>query len=212
MKKLKITKAIMSVLVVTSVFALNPIEASAEWIKIHGDDGDLWKFSEGDSYATGWRFIDGNWYYFDEFNLMCTGRNIGDYYVNLQGVWTHLDYSASNDKFNEFLNRLYEIEKNDLAANQKANTTCEITIYTSDFAKQYDTLLNDIYNYLKEGMPEKDFKKLQNEEIEWINKKETDIKNDLESHKGGSMCAFIPSSDTIYYTHDRIYELLKYIK
>lgn len=212
MKKLKLTKAKASALLLAAVFTLYPIEANAEWIKIASDDGVLWKYSEGNSYATGWKLIDGNWYYFDEYNLMCTGCNIGDYYVNLEGVWTHLDYSASNDKFNVFLNKLYEIEKNDSAANKKAITTHEISMYASDFAKQYDTLLNEIYNYLEVVMPEKDFKKLQNEEIVWINKKETAIKNDLESHKGGSMCAFIPSNDTIYYTHDRIYELLKYIK
>ena len=128
---------------------------------------------------------------------MSSGTKIGDYYVNLEGVWTHFDYSANNQKFNSFLDRLYKIEKNDKVANEKANTTYDITIYASDFAKQYDTLLNDIYNYLKKVMPENEFKKLQKEEIEWINKKETAIKDDLQRHEGGTICAYISALDTI---------------
>ena len=211
MKKLKLTKAMVSLLVVTSVFALNPIRASAKWIKSEYAEDVLWKYSEGNKYTIGWKLIDGKWYYFDEYGVMSSGTKIGDYYVNLEGVWTHFDYSANNQKFNSFLDRLYKIEKNDKVANEKANTTYDITIYASDFAKQYDTLLNDIYNYLKKVMPENEFKKLQKEEIEWINKKETAIKDDLQRHEGGTICAYISALDTIPYTHDRIYELLKYI-
>jgi len=211
MKKLNLTRAIVSSLVVTSVFALNPIRASAKWIKVEYDN-IYWRYSEGNKYVIGWKLIDGNWYYFDEGGIMCTGELIGDYYVNLEGVWTHLDYSANNHKFNNFLNRLYEIEKKDKVDNKKANTTYDITIYACDYSKQYDTLLNEIYNYLREVMLENEFKKLEKEEIEWINKKETVINNDLEKHKGGSICAYISELNTISYTHDRIYELLKYIK
>lgn len=212
MKKLKLTRAIVSSLVVTLVFALNPIRASAKWIKTEDDKGIYWRYSEGKKYAIGWRLIDGNWYYFDEGGIMATGEMIGDYYVNLEGVWTHLNYSANNRKFNSFLDRLHEIEKNDDVARKKANTTYDITMYAIDFSKQYDDLLNDIYNYLKEVMPENEFKKLQKEEIEWINKKEKVMDNDLKIHEGGTICAYITGLDTIYYTHDRIYELLKYIK
>lgn len=211
MKKLKFTKLIVSSLIVASVFALNPIRVSAKWIKREDDKDVFWRYSERDKYAIGWRLIDGNWYYFDEGGIMCTATNIGEYYVNLEGVWTHLDYLANNDKFNKFLNRLHEIEKNDLVAKEKTYSTADITMYASDFAKQYDTLLNDIYNYLKTVMSQNEFKKLQNEEIKWINEKETVIKNDLEKHEGGTMCAYIPGLDTISYTHNRIYELLKYI-
>lgn len=212
MKKLKLTKAIVSSLVVTSLFALNPIRVNAKWIKTEDDKDLYWRYSEGKEYAIGWRLIDGNWYYFDEVGIMATGEMIGDYYVNLEGVWTHLNYSANNRKFNSFLNRLHEIEKNDGVARKKANTTYDIAIYSADFSKQYDDLLNDIYNYLKEVMPENEFKQLQKEEIEWINKKETSIKKDLEKHEGGSICSYLSDWDTIYYTHARIYELLKYIK
>ena len=211
MKKSKLTKVISSLLIVSLVLALNPIGVSAEWIKLEGDTSVLWKYSEGDSYATGWRLIDGNWYYFDEYGYMFTGGCIGEYYINLKGVWTHLDYSANNNKFNEFLERLNEIEKNSSVASEKAVSTYEIAMYAGDFAKQYDTLLNDIYDYLKEVMPENEFKKLKNEEIEWIYEKEVAIDSSLEQHKGGSMCAYIASLTTLGYTHDRIYELLNYI-
>lgn len=211
MKKLNLTRAVVSFLVVTSVFALNPIQASAKWIKVEYDN-IYWRYSEGKEYAIGWRLIDGNWYYFDEVGIMAAGEMIGDYYVNLEGVWTHLNYSANNSKFNSFLNRLHEIEKNDEVARKKANTTYDITMYAGDFSTQYDDLLNDIYNYLKEVMPENEFRKLQKEEIEWINKKEKVMDNDLKIHEGGTICAYITGLDTISYTHDRIYELLKYIK
>jgi len=46
---------------------------------------------------------------------------------------------------------------------------------TSEFNKEYDNLLNDIYNYIKVVMPESEFKKLQDEEVKWINEKETAI-------------------------------------
>jgi len=58
-------------------------------------------------------------------------------------------------------------------------------MYAGKFNKQYDTLLNDIYNYFKGDMPESEFKKLQDEEVKWINEKETAIKKNQEEHKGG---------------------------
>jgi uncharacterized protein YecT (DUF1311 family) len=163
------------------------------------------------SLATGWRFIDGNWYYFNEYGDMFTGGYVGDCYINRKGVWTHLDYSTNNNKFNDFLKRLNEIEKSDSVADRKAFTTHEIQLYAGDFAKQYDALLNDLYNYIKKVMPENEFKKLQSEQIKWISEKDAAINNSLEEHKGGSMCAYIGSLTTLGYTHDRIYELLKYI-
>ena len=209
MKKLKLIKAITSLLITASVFALSPTEASAEWISYKGDTGVFWKYTEGNSYANGWRLIDGNWYYFNEYGDMETGTYVGDYYINLKGVWTHLDYSKNNDKFNEFIKRLNEIEKNDSAADKKAFSTYEILMYARDFATQYDALLNDIYNYNKEVMQKNEFEKLQNEEIKWINEKETAIVDSLDEHKGSSMCAYLASLITLGYTHDRIYELLK---
>ncbi|GEP64504.1 hypothetical protein CBE01nite_22720 [Clostridium beijerinckii] len=67
MGKVKLTKIIASSLIAVSVLALNPIGASAEWRK----DNTGWWYSEGDdSWAIGWRNIDGKYYNFDYSGYM----------------------------------------------------------------------------------------------------------------------------------------------
>lgn len=84
MKKLKLTKVIASTLVVASILALNPIGASAEWRQ----DNRGWWYSEGSSWATGWRQIDSNWYYFYSGGYMAKDTTIDGYYLNSSGAWT----------------------------------------------------------------------------------------------------------------------------
>jgi len=131
---------------------------------------------------------------------------------NKIGEQKHFNYTMDSGKYNEFLTKLNTIEKNDAEGNEKAATTYDITMYSKEFNKQYDTLLNDIYNYLKGAMPENEFKKLQNEEVKWINEKESAIKESHEKYKGGSINAYIGGLTSLGYTHDRIKELLEEVK
>ncbi len=62
MEKLKLTKIVAGTLVIASVLVVNPIGASAEWKQ----DGRSWWYTEGSSWAKGWRVIDGSLYYFDQ--------------------------------------------------------------------------------------------------------------------------------------------------
>lgn len=201
-------KLVASLLIAVLVIGIAPIGVSSEWKE---NDFGGWYYMDGNSKATDWKLIDEKWYYFDEYGNMYANCYAGTYYLNGTGAWTHLDYSTSNYKFNEFLKRLNEIEKNDSISSQKAISTADMVMYSKKFNPQYDTLLNDIYNYLKETMPENEFKKLQNEEMEWINKKEVAMNSSLEEHDGGSITAYIAGITSLGYTHDRIYELLKYI-
>jgi len=84
MKKFNLTKLIVGSLVVTSLIALNPIGANAEW----KSNSKGWWYTEGNSYATGWKVIRGNWYYFYSDGYMAKDITIGGYYLNSSGAWT----------------------------------------------------------------------------------------------------------------------------
>ncbi|OVE68270.1 cell wall-binding protein [Clostridium diolis] len=88
MKKLKLTKVIASALVVASVLMLNPIGANAEWKQ----DKKGWWYSEGNSWATGWRVIDGSLYYFDTkgYMLGSTPNEFGDNVINSSGQFQNV--------------------------------------------------------------------------------------------------------------------------
>ena len=108
MKKLKNIVAVFSAAI--TILAAGATGANAEWRA----SGSNWWYSEGSSYAVGWKQIDGQWYYFDSNGYMVTGWmcddngnwyyfysngmmahdcNIGGYYLNSNGVWTS---SSSN--------------------------------------------------------------------------------------------------------------------
>lgn len=103
MRKLKLTKVIASSLVAASVLALNPIGASAEWRQ----DSKGWWYTDGDSWYTGWKQVDGKWYYFYPSGYMAKERIIQGYYLNSSGVWSELTTSG-NLKFDKSTGTIVE--------------------------------------------------------------------------------------------------------
>ena len=64
---------------------MNPIRANAEWKK----DNYGWWYTEGSSWATGWKFIDSKWYYFKYNGYLIQNAWMYDgYYLNSNGEWT----------------------------------------------------------------------------------------------------------------------------
>lgn len=94
MKRLKLRSVLTVLLVIASITVLSPVGASAEWEKgvkpinqegIHGNRPAYW-YKEGESWATGWRKIEGDWYYFEP----STGYTLNGWkYVN--GNWYCFD-------------------------------------------------------------------------------------------------------------------------
>jgi hypothetical protein len=94
MKKLKLTKVIAITLVAASVLALNPIGANAEWKQ----DAKGWWYTEGNSWAEGFRVIDGYLYFFDSQGYMDHGKpnDFGDKVgLNDDGQFTNVTINGA---------------------------------------------------------------------------------------------------------------------
>lgn len=109
MKTLKLIKVIAGSLIVVSMLALNPMGVSAEW-KQSSNGG--WWYTEGSSWAIGWRLLDGKWYYFNANGYMARNTTINGCYLNSNGEWTNSNAnSISADKDFQFDARTGTITK-----------------------------------------------------------------------------------------------------
>lgn len=83
MKNIK--KIVAASMTMMSLLLINPITANAAWRQ----NSVGWWYTEGNSYATGWKNIDGNWYYFYSDGYMAHDTIIDGYYLNSAGAWTN---------------------------------------------------------------------------------------------------------------------------
>lgn len=98
MKKQNLKKIITMGLIATSLIVVAPIRANAEWKQ----DNTGWWYTEGSSYATGWRQIGSDWYYFDSNGYMKTGwlnDNGKYYYLNSDGRMAQGSMVIDGEKF-----------------------------------------------------------------------------------------------------------------
>ncbi|MCQ2026829.1 hypothetical protein [Clostridium butyricum] len=100
MKRNKLIKVISTLLLSVSFMALNLIVANAEWKK----DSNGWWYTEDSTYATGWRVIDGKWYYFYSNGYMAHDTVVDGYYVNNSGC-----YSNRGTEIQAYTNALKDI-------------------------------------------------------------------------------------------------------
>lgn len=74
--------------------------------------------------------------------------------------------------------------------------------------KLWDDALNKIYNDLKTTLSPSDMEKLKQEELAWIDKKESDAKNEAKEVEGGTLYPVVYSGSLIRSTKNRCYELV----
>lgn len=93
-----IKKLVTSLIIAVAIVSINPIGVSAAW----KNDSNGWWYSEGSNFSTGWKEIDGQWYYFDSNGYMKTGW-IQDastwYYLKDNGTMATADLSIQGKKY-----------------------------------------------------------------------------------------------------------------
>ena len=88
-KKLK--SIALSIVLMATIFAVNPVAAHAEWRQ----DSTGWWFANGDSWYTGWQEIGGKWYYFRTDGYMAHDCYIDNYGLNSKGYWSGVSQGLS---------------------------------------------------------------------------------------------------------------------
>ncbi|OPJ58364.1 CAP domain-containing protein [Clostridium chromiireducens] len=105
MKKAFLTKT-MSAIIVATITTILPLGVSAEWKQ---NIDKTWSYTERNTIAKGWRYISGEWYYFNSDGNMKTGWTYdrGQWYyldssgameegwVNIKGTWYYFDSTGA---------------------------------------------------------------------------------------------------------------------
>lgn len=112
----------------------------------------------------------------------------------------------SLDEYSEYLKSIEEDYSTRWAQTDKSQLALVKKIADSEY-EVWDTELNYIYGILKDVMSEDEFEKLKNEEIEWINSKETHAKNSAAGYTGNTY-NYMYTNALIDTTRDRTYYLL----
>ena len=95
---------------------------------------------------------------------------------------------------------------------QKAGTTYEMRNVNGEQYDLWDGALNTIYKDLKNTLSPSDMKKLQDEELAWIYKKESDAKKESMKVQGGTLEQVYYGVSIVESTKKRCYELvIKYM-
>ena len=119
---------------------------------------------------------------------------------------------ASNSLRDEFKRRMSELETYESDRASTAMTQMEINQATYAVYQKWDALLNEIYQYLKNTLPDAEFSSLQADEKDWIQKKEAAMAAAATEYAGGSMAPMASNSKGAQYTKERCEYLISLIK
>lgn len=119
----------------------------------------------------------------------------------------------ADDGFNDYLAALKEQSDSLKAALQQEDLTqAELNQKSQELYQLWDDALNELWGKLRDSLPEDEFDKLLDEQLDWIEDKETVAKEAGKSYEGGSVYPLIVNSEAARITEDRVYELYKLLK
>ena len=99
----------------------------------------------------------------------------------------------------------YRLENEDMNQMELNDTSAELYLL-------WDDQLNEIWSYLRGSLPEDEMKKLTDEQMKWINSKESEIAAEGAKYEGGSIRPLVEHRLAADLTRDRVYELMEHVK
>lgn len=176
-------------------------------------DGHIVVMSEDDnSYTIGcfWEM------YFDEqtgeprFNMQAAEYVIDKYNGEIVSVKKKEDNTAEQQKdmYRYYYKRYQETESNvENMYDDDLYTTADLVAASGNELHEWDTLLNEVYNYIKQTISSEEFEKLRESERNWIN--ERDKNAEEVSNFDGSAAALEYNGSMISQTKERIIWLIE---
>ena len=76
----------------------------------------------------------------------------------------------------------------------------------------WDDALNDLWGKLRDSLPEDEFDKLLDEQLQWIEDKENAVEEAGREYENGSLYPLVTNSEAADITEQRVYELYELLK
>ena len=118
----------------------------------------------------------------------------------------------SEEKRNEFRAKMDEINDNLSKELEKAMDQRQLNAVAYSTYEKADALLNEIYQYLKDTLPEEEFALLEQDELNWIESKNYKMEEAASEYQGGSLETFMRYDAGLAVTEERCEYLITLIK
>ena len=120
--------------------------------------------------------------------------------------------AGSYDWLDDYMESLKAQADDIHAALQEAQAQAEMNQRAYELYTLWDGALNELWGKLQEALPEDEFDKLLDEQIQWIADKEAAVEEAGKEVEGGSMYPLITNSKAASITEERVYEFYELLK
>ncbi len=113
-----------------------------------------------------------------------------------------------NDVFGDYMASIEaQSEAIKTSLEQDALTQADMNMKSQELYELWDGALNYLWGELKNRLPEAEFAKLLDEQLNWIEEKEQAAEEAGKPYEGGSIYPLIVNSEAAAITEKRVYEL-----
>ena len=120
--------------------------------------------------------------------------------------------AATNDELDDYMASLEAQSDAIKAALEQAQSQSEMNQKAQELYVLWDDALNELWGKLRDSLPEDEFDKLLDEQLQWIEHKENAVEEAGREYENGSLYPLVTNSEAADITEQRVYELYELLK